>query len=346
MSERLLSPDDASPLDSVIPSDKRASVDRALAAAFGGARVAAIAPLTGGASGAHVYHLMANGAEHLLRIEANVGGLHDPVRQYACMRIASDAGVAPRVRYADATDAVAIMEFVHTRTDAGDNARRARLASLARTIRTLHEAPLFPPFMNFFEAMSTILGYLESNASLPPAILARLLEGYRAIADVYPSSDSELVSSHNDLNPNNVLFEGERTWLIDWELAFANDRYNDIATLMNFFTTNSSDVELILREYFGDALGDYHRARALLMQQVNRMYYAVMMLNMASMATPGFRVTEAELDMRSFQEIRSEMAPVSSGQDARIKFACVLLRDALRDMEGPPFRGALSTVRL
>ena len=50
------------------------------------------------------------------------------------------------------------------------------------------------------------------------------------------------------------------------------------------------------------------------MQQVNRMYYAVMMLNMAAMATPGFRVTEADIDTRSFQEIRGEMAPVSSGK--------------------------------
>ena len=345
MSERPQSPHDASPLDSLIPADKRAAVDRALAAAFGSAQVTAAEALAGGASGAHVYRVTANGAEHLLRIEANLGGLHDPVRQYACMRIASDAGVAPPVLYADATDAVAIMEFVHARTDAGDDARRARLATLARTIRKLHEAPLFPPFMNFFDAMSTILGYLETNASLPPAILARVLAGYRAIAGVYPRSDTEMVSSHNDLNPNNVLFEGERAWLIDWELAFANDRYNDIATLMNFFATSSSDVELILREYFGGALGDYHRARATLMQQVNRLYYAVMMLNMASMATPGFRVTESELDVRSFQEIRGEMAPVSSGPEARIKFACVLLRDALAFMESARFGESLATLR-
>lgn len=343
MSERQQSPTDTSPLDDVIPADKRAAVDRALACAFGSGKVTAASPLAGGASGALVYRVTVGGVEYLLRLEANIGGLHDPVRQYACMRIASDAGVAPRVLYADATDAVAIMDLVRARTDAGDDARRARLACLARTIRVLHEAPLFPPFMNFFDAMSTILGYLESNKSLPAAILARLLAGYRAIADVYRRA--ELVSSHNDLNPNNVLFEGDRAWLIDWELAFANDRYNDIATLMNFFATDENDVELILREYFGDELGNYHRARAVLMQQVNRMYYAVMMLNMASIATPGFCVTEADLEMRSFQEIRSEMAPVSSGQDARIKFACVLLRDALAFMETARFDDALASLR-
>jgi len=292
-----------------------------------------------------VYRVSARDAEWLLRIEANIGGLHDPVRQYACMRIASDAGVAPRVLYADATDAVSIMEFVHARTDAGEDARRARLSSLARTVATLHEAPLFPPFMNFFDAMGMVLSHLEKSASLPPALLAQLLARYRSIADVYPRSDAELVSSHNDLNPNNVLFEGERPWLIDWELAFANDRYNDIGALMNFFTAEPNDVEVILRGYFGDALTDYHRSRAFVMQQVNRIYYAAMLLNLASMSTPGFRVTEAEIDTRSFKEMRGEMDQVASGQNAQIKFACVFLRDALASMESPPFEKAIAAIR-
>jgi aminoglycoside phosphotransferase (APT) family kinase protein len=334
-----------SSLTDLVPAHKREAVERALASAFGSAARANPAALTGGASGAHVYRVTVREADCLLRIEANVGGLHDPVRQYACMRIASDAGVAPRVPYADATDAVAILEFVHARMEAGDDARRARLSSLARTVATLHESPLFPPFMSFFDAMEMILSSLETNASLPPAILARLLAGYRKIADAYPRDGADLVSSHNDLNPNNVLFEGERAWLIDWELAFANDRYNDIAALMNFFATEPSDVELILRSYFGDSLRDYHRSRAFLMQQVNRIYYAVMMLNMAPLATPGFHVSEAELETRSLEEMRGEMAPVSSGQDARIRFACVLLRDTLAFMETPSFEKALAAIR-
>ena len=343
MSERPQSPHGTSPFDSVIPGDKRAAVDRAMEAAFGSAPVTAASTLAGGASGALVYRVTVSGAEHLLRLEANVGGLHDPVRQYACMRIASDAGVAPRVRYANATDAVAIMEFVHARTDPGDDARRARLASLARTIAVLHEAPLFPPFMNFFDAMRTILSYLETNGSLPPAILARLLAGYRAIAEVYPRSDTELVSSHNDLNPNNVLFEGERAWLIDWELAFANDRYNDIATLMNFFTTDANDVELILREYFGDALSDYHRARALLMQQVNRMYYAVMMLNMASTADAGLpRHARRSWRCEAFRRCAPRWRQCRRGRMRASSSRACCCATPCADMEGSEFDAALA----
>ena len=34
-----------------------------------------------------------------------------------------------------------------------------------------------------------------------------------------------MVSSHVDLKPDNMLFDGERVWLVDWQAGFANDRY-------------------------------------------------------------------------------------------------------------------------
>ena len=37
------------------------------------------------------------------------------------------------------------------------------------------------------------------------------------MAAVYPHDDAEMVSSHNDLfKPDNMLFDGNRLWLVDW----------------------------------------------------------------------------------------------------------------------------------
>ena len=338
----------ASPLDDSIPAAHRAAVNRALEAAFGTSAVDAITPLTGGASGARVFRISVSGTERLLRIETNRGGAHDPVRQFACMRIASDAGVAPRVYYASADEGIALTDFIRASASASgpasDAARRARLSSLARAVAVLHAAPLFPPFMSFFDAMDFLVGNLETSGVLPAAISQRLATRYRAIAAVYPRSDSELVSSHNDLNPSNVLFEGDRPWLIDWELAFAADRFVDLAALMNFFATEPDDEELVLRAYFGREPGAVHRARALLMQQVNRIYYASMMLQLAVTAKPDFRLSETDLGTRSFREVRPGLPPVSS-EDGRIRFACVFLHDALEQMESARFRDALTTLQ-
>ena len=43
-----------------------------------------------------------------------------------------------------------------------------------------------------------------------------------------------MVSSPNDLfKPDNILFDGQGVWLVDWEAAFLNDRYADLAVVAN-----------------------------------------------------------------------------------------------------------------
>jgi len=66
-----------------------------------------------------------------------------------------------------------------------------------------------------------------------------------------------MVSSHNDLKPENVLFDGERVWLVDWEAAFLNDRYHDLAMVANFVVNNSEEEEAYLGTYFWKAPSEY-----------------------------------------------------------------------------------------
>src|SRR6185437_9235328 len=108
------SPPHAAQLDQLIPPERRRAVEHALRGAFGDAPVSDLAIVNGGASGAKIFRVEAAGGAWLLRLESNVGGLHDPVRQYACMGTAAQAGVAPRVLYASPDDGVAITAFVRS----------------------------------------------------------------------------------------------------------------------------------------------------------------------------------------------------------------------------------------
>ncbi len=45
-----------------------------------------------------------------------------------------------------------------------------------------------------------------------------LFRRYTQLTGVYRQEDADLVSSHNDLfKPDNILFDGKRLWLADWE---------------------------------------------------------------------------------------------------------------------------------
>ena len=50
-----------------------------------------------------------------------------------------------------------------------------------------------------------------------------------------------MVSCHNDLKPDNILFDGERAWLVDWEAAFLNNRYTELSVVANFLITNDNE---------------------------------------------------------------------------------------------------------
>src|SRR5262249_6139458 len=76
-----------------------------------------------------------------------------------------------------------------------------------------------------WEAARDRPGFPPWAASLAPtleAIAARL------------ASDPRRVVSHNDVNPVNVLWDGARTWLVDWDVAALGHPYYDLATFAVF----------------------------------------------------------------------------------------------------------------
>ena len=127
-----------------------------------------------------------------------------------------------------------------------------------------------------------------------------LFAWHAQVAAVYPCHDSDMVSSHNDLfKPDNILFDGHRVWLVDWEAAFLNDRYADLAVVANLVVTNEAEERVYLQEYFGPAPDPYQLARFFLMQQVAHLFYAMAFLCLGSSGKPVDR-TENRARFRDF----------------------------------------------
>jgi thiamine kinase-like enzyme len=275
-----------------VPESKRAAVARALQFAFGSAEVDACEILTRGASSALVFRIWVKDKPYILRLVMDVTLLNDPQRQYACMNAAAAAGIAPRVRYASAADAVSIIDYIEARPFPEEPAEvNHLLVELARTVRSIHSLPGFPSIVNFLEAIDMMIVGFKAAAILPGAATDECLRLYSILRKSYPRNDPNKVSSHNDLNINNVLYDGNRVWIVDWEAAFSNDAYADLANVANSFVSNEAQEELYLNEYFGGELDDYKRARFFLMQQVNHVFYAMVLLNLAALGKkPGTKL--------------------------------------------------------
>jgi len=58
------------------------------------------------------------------------------------------------------------------------------------------------------------------------------------------------VLSHNDLNPQNIIWKNSKPTLIDWEYAGYNDRYFDLACIVIEFKLDSAEYEVFMNRYF------------------------------------------------------------------------------------------------
>ena len=335
----------SSPLDGVIPFAKREAVLQATATAFGAAEIESAERITKGASGAGIFKITVDRVEYLLRIEGPPDGLRDPARQYACMRLAAEAGVAPRVIYANAGHGVAIIGYIRSRPVQTKRAREESLRAVVSAVKRLHAAPLFPALVEYLEGVAMLIRRCQATRILPKKILAKYLKMYEELAAVYPRRNTELVSSHNDLNPGNVLFGNEQVWLVDWEAAFAADQYVDLAALTNFFAESEGDKEVILQSYFGVATSDGHRARLFLMQQLNRIFYAMVILNFVAAARPETKLTASDIKESKFSEVRGELGQVST-LEIKILLACALLNDVAQDCQSSKFREAVALMKI
>src|SRR5580704_7632579 len=273
----------------MIPTEYSEAVIRGLRATFGVTELEDISRITKGHTSSLVFRIIVRGSPYLLKI---ITRAEDPTRHYTSIRAAAEAGVAPRVWYTNIEDKISITDFVEAQALSVSEAR----VRLPATLRTLHSLPPFgrAPYnttCTFLIDKGPVLdGYLQKFQAaniLPKAESEEFFGRLAELAAVYPHDDTEMVSSQNDLfKPDNILFDGQSVWLVDWEAAFLNDRYADLAVVANQVVTNDEEETVFLNEYFGAAPNPYQLARFHLMQQIAHLFYAMAFLSIGSSGQP------------------------------------------------------------
>jgi len=80
---------------------------------------------------------------------------------------------------------------------------------------------------------------------------------------------------HHDLNPHNIIWQGMRPWLIDFEYAAPNDVCFDLASVSVEFGLNETQERHMLRRYFGDtSSSEKLRAYKVLYTQLCREWFS------------------------------------------------------------------------
>lgn len=332
-------------MHALIPEPRQQAASDALRQAFGvDARLEDFQPLTGGMSGARVFRLRTRGRDHLLRLEREGADSH---RHFACLAAAAEAGIAPAVRHADARSGIVITAFVKARPLAEHGGgREGLLAEMAGLVRGLQNGPAFPAGPGHLDAVDGFIAdFLAADFLNPDAIAEHRLR-FSQIREVWRADDVTL-PSHNDLNPGNVVFDGRRMWLVDWEAAHANDRYGDLGCIAHSLNATPDQETVLLGAWLGRAPDEAESARLTLMRQVWPMAQAMLILRRVADDRPDLASRSPVLTARSIDRV---LADIGAGRldmtapEGRLEFGKALLDQLLVGLRSPRFARALDVM--
>lgn len=264
---------------------QRERVHSALAASLGAAPLGAITRITGGASGASTFKVENGGRRYLLRIEGEPSPLRNP-HQYVSLRIAAEAGIAPSIRYIDETARVVVMDYIEQRPLwSYPGGQRALAQALGELLSRVQATPVFPYFVNYPDLVARLFAHVCRTGLFATGVLDRYVEKLELLRQAYNSGCTGLVSSHNDSIPSNILFDGARLWLIDWESAYCNDPLVDIAIVLDNLARSRELEDVLINAWLCRSPNEDLRARLEVVRALTRLYYAGVLLSASAAAS-------------------------------------------------------------
>ena len=214
-----------------------------------------VEPLKGGIT--NVNFLVRQGADRfVVRLGDDIPA-HQILRanERAASLAAHAAGISPEVVHFE--DGVLVLRFIEGVTLTAEHVRDpANLARIVALIRRCHDevalhlrgpVTAFWPFhivRDYAHALRAAGSPWGSRAGELVAAAARLENALGPARTVF---------GHNDLLPANIIDDGRRLWLLDWDYAGFGSPLFDLANLASNAECGEAAEKLILSTYFGAA---------------------------------------------------------------------------------------------
>ncbi|MCR9150490.1 MAG: phosphotransferase [Rhodobacteraceae bacterium] len=172
--------------------------------------------------------------------------------ELALSRAAEAAGVSPAVVHHE--PGVLVLEFIAARTygeaDVRDPANLPRIVDLVARVHRGLGPHLTTPVLAFwpFQVVRSYATRLAADGSVHAAAVPRLMDDAAELQAA--TGPVDIVIGHNDLLAANILDDGQRLWLIDWEYGGFNTPLFDLAGLAGNNGLSEVQERAMLEQYF------------------------------------------------------------------------------------------------
>ena len=225
-------------------------------------------PVGGGISNAN-FKVVDGGRSFFVRIGADFE-VHGVLRRFelAAARAAHAAGISPEVIHAE--PGAMVFRFIEGRTLAPDDVRESpTLERIVALIRRTHRdipkhyrgpAPIFWVFQVLRDYAARLNEEDHRLKDELPRLMTFAQDLERAVGRI------EIVFGHNDLLAANLLDDGRRLWLLDWEYGGFDSPLFDLGGLASNNELSPDQEDRLLELYFERPPDDELRRRYMAMK--------------------------------------------------------------------------------
>ncbi|HAT8648937.1 TPA: phosphotransferase [Legionella pneumophila] len=286
--------------------------------------------LNGGGSSSAIYKFKINNIRYVLRLMGLDAPIKDRLTQIICAKEAASINLGPQCYYSDAEQGIVIMEYIESQT----LSKEIVLKEMPSLLSKMHSKTQFPePFCIIFPYMKDFITNI-CNA-VPSEEIIEYLTSILKLME-FLNEHRELASCHNDLNTENVLFDGTRIVLIDFEAAGEEDPYFDLATVCQQNNFNEKEEYHFLSSYLERDPTHYQLAKLYLMKQVSYCFHVVHFLDHAYKAG----IKEFNDPVPTFNEWYKGRKEGSYRLDTPrdwMLYALAVMNQSFRDMSEPQY---------
>ncbi len=215
-------------------------------------------PLSGGIT--NVNYLVSDGAErYVVRLGDDIGE-HQIMRfnELAASKAAHAAGISPRVIHDEA--GILVLQYIPSVALNAEQVRSEKyLQRIVSLVKKCHlEIPQYlrGPALIFwvFHVLRDYGWTLRSGESPYVAKLPELITAADRLEKA--SGPYDIVFGHNDLLAANILDDGKRLWLVDWDYAGFNSPLFDLGGLASNNEFDEGQEKWLLETYFEKPFSD------------------------------------------------------------------------------------------
>lgn len=215
-----------------------------------------LTPLTGGITNLN-YLAEDQSGRYAVRVGADIPEHHIMrFNELSAIRAACDAGVSPAVKYNEPS--ITVLDYVDSHTLTPENVREPdllpRIVDLVKRCHRVVPLHLRGPALIFwvFHVIRDYGATLDERGS-SHGKLVRELVGIGNALEV-ASGPFDIVFGHNDLLAANLLDDGARLWLIDYDYAGFNSPLFDLGGLASNNELCEAQERQMLEQYFEEPL--------------------------------------------------------------------------------------------